>query len=140
MTTSYTATATLARQHSGEDFADQVHGTDLDEFGTVTTTDDQGRARIILTVDAPTIDKADIIARGLLSRFDDVIRFEIATAEEFQRASTEIPDLITLTDAADRMGITRQALLGRVSRGTLPAKQVGRQWVIATSVVNAHTA
>lgn len=135
--TSWTATATLARQHPGEAFADLVHGTELDAFGTVTSTDDQGRAQIVLTVDADTLHQADIITRALLARFDDLVRFEICTSDEYQADSAQAPALLSVTQAAERLGITRQAILARATRGTIPAQRIGNQWLIPETAVPA---
>jgi excisionase family DNA binding protein len=43
---------------------------------------------------------------------------------------TKISEYLTVTQAADSRGISRQAVLGSISRGTLKATKVGNQWLI----------
>ncbi len=37
---------------------------------------------------------------------------------------------MTVTEAAETRGVTRQAILALIDRGTLPATRVGNQWII----------
>jgi len=41
-----------------------------------------------------------------------------------------LSDYLTVNEAAERRGLTRQAILALISRERLPAKRVGRQWLI----------
>ncbi|MCW2751716.1 MAG: hypothetical protein JWR83_2826, partial [Aeromicrobium sp.] len=41
-----------------------------------------------------------------------------------------VPDLVSVTEAAQLLGVTRQAVLDRINRKTLPAEKVGREYVI----------
>jgi excisionase family DNA binding protein len=42
-------------------------------------------------------------------------------------------DTITVTEAAEMYGVTRQAILQRIETGSLPAEKVGNQWEISLS-------
>ena len=128
---SFNAILTLNRQHPGADLADEVHGTDLDAFHAVTGVDQRGRAQIIITITADDLGQAAATARALLARFPDQVRFEVMTAEEYDRADVPIPQLRSVTETADRLGITRQGVLDKITRGQLPARKVGNTWVIA---------
>ncbi|MBA3752745.1 MAG: helix-turn-helix domain-containing protein [Nitrospira sp.] len=46
--------------------------------------------------------------------------------------------LLSLTEAADRLHITRQALHTALTEGKIPAQQVGRQWVLREADVDAY--
>jgi excisionase family DNA binding protein len=129
---SYNAILTLARAHPGGELADQVHGSDLDAYHAVTATDDRGRAQIIITVTAENLSQATVTARGALAGFDDPVALTVMTTAEYDRADDVIiPELLTITEAAQRLNITRQAVQRRIDRGTLPARQFGRQWAIS---------
>jgi excisionase family DNA binding protein len=41
-----------------------------------------------------------------------------------------LKDYLTVTEAAERRGLTRQAILAVIKRGTLPATRVGNHWLI----------
>lgn len=41
-----------------------------------------------------------------------------------------MPPLVSVSEAAAVLGVTRQAVLDRIKRGTLDATKVGRQYVI----------
>jgi excisionase family DNA binding protein len=43
---------------------------------------------------------------------------------------TDITQYLTVTQVADERGISRQAVLESISRGTLKATKVGNQWLI----------
>lgn len=49
-----------------------------------------------------------------------------------------IPDLVSLAEAAQIMGMTRQAAHQLVQRGLLVGAQVGTTWVFRRSVAEAH--
>ena len=40
------------------------------------------------------------------------------------------PEVITVQEAAERLGISQQAVLKRIQKGKLPAKKFGWQWMI----------
>lgn len=46
-----------------------------------------------------------------------------------------IPDLVSLAEAADILGVSRQAVHKMVMYGRLPAAQAGTTWVIRRVVV-----
>lgn len=46
-----------------------------------------------------------------------------------------IPDLVSLTEAAEMLGITRQAAHLRAQNGQLPGRLVGKTWVFRRSEV-----
>ncbi|TDC63864.1 DNA-binding protein [Micromonospora sp. KC207] len=48
-----------------------------------------------------------------------------------------IPDLVSATEAAEILGISRQAVNLRASRGQLLGAQVGTTWVFRRAIVEA---
>ena len=43
---------------------------------------------------------------------------------------SSLKEYVTVTEAAESRGLTRQAILAVIKRGTLPATRVGNQWLI----------
>lgn len=54
-----------------------------------------------------------------------------------QPRDPRIPDLVSATEAAEILGISRQAVNLRASRGQLLGAQVGTTWVFRRTVVEA---
>ncbi len=45
------------------------------------------------------------------------------------------PHLLSVTEVAARLGITRQAVLLRIKSGSLPAHRIGRMWAIPATAI-----
>lgn len=58
------------------------------------------------------------------------------TTEEYDRDDTPIPALMTVAQAAQHLGVTRQAVQRKIDRGTLSARQVGTHWVIPARAID----
>ncbi|MFV0428404.1 MAG: helix-turn-helix domain-containing protein [Arachnia sp.] len=127
---SYNAILTLSRQHSGAALADQVHAGDLDAYAVVTGVDHRGRAQIIITIEAANLTQANATARAVLAEFRDGVRLDVMTTAEYDRGDEPIPELLSLTEAAERLGVSRQAIQSRIHYGSLPARKVGHIWAI----------
>lgn len=136
---SFNAILTLERQHNGADLADEVHGSALDAYHAVTGADDRGRAQIIITLTAENLAQATITTRAVLSQFTDQARLDVMTTTEYDRADAPIPELVSVTEAAQRLGVTRQAILSRISYGTLPARRIGREYAIPAASTRKET-
>lgn len=46
-----------------------------------------------------------------------------------------IPELVSVSEAADMLQVSRQAVLQRIGTGSLPASKVGREYAIPASAV-----
>ena len=46
--------------------------------------------------------------------------------------------LLSLTEAADRLRVSRQSLHEAIQDGKIPAQQVGRQWILREADVDAY--
>lgn len=49
---------------------------------------------------------------------------------------TEIPELVSVTEAALALGISRQRVLQRINEKTLPATRIGRDYAIPRAALN----
>jgi len=52
--------------------------------------------------------------------------------------ANEEMDMLTVTQAAARLGLQRATLLRQITRGTLHAKRLGSIWVIAAAEVERY--
>jgi excisionase family DNA binding protein len=46
-----------------------------------------------------------------------------------------VPELLSVTDAAKSLGVSRQAVLQRIEGGRLEASRIGNSWAIPKSVI-----
>ena len=46
--------------------------------------------------------------------------------------------IITLKEAAERLGVTPDALRGAIARGSFKATKIGRDWVVAPAEVKRY--
>ncbi len=51
------------------------------------------------------------------------------------KTDRKIPDLVSLAEAGEILGMSKQAAHKRLMRGELPGRQVGTTWVFRRSVV-----
>ncbi len=70
-------------------------------------------------------------ARQMMTEFQAVLDHVVANvvAEPAKSTSTDTLEEVSTTEAAKRLGISRQAVLGRIRRGTLPARVAGQYWI-----------
>lgn len=50
---------------------------------------------------------------------------------------TQPGDYVTVSEAAETLGLTRQAILRRIQRGRLPAQKFGPVWMIRRADLDA---
>lgn len=101
-----------------------------------------GRAEVILTLPAESVRQAATTALALVADAGgDVIALEVLTTADFDRRLGvdvgHIPELVSVTEAAAALGVTRQAVLQRIESGSLPATRIGTAWAVPRSAVNA---
>lgn len=62
---------------------------------------------------------------------------ELLTSDDFdvRKGLDTLPELVSVTEAAQELGVSRQAVLERLERGTLRGSKVGSTWVIQASAV-----
>lgn len=134
--TSYNAILTLDRKHTGADLADEIHGSDLEAYHVATGADDRGRAQIIITISAENLPQAATTARAILARFIDQVRIDVMSTAEYDRADVPIPAMLSVTEAATTLGITRQAVLSRINNGTLTHTTIGKGYAIPATALH----
>jgi predicted DNA-binding transcriptional regulator AlpA len=83
------------------------------------------------------VDAYDVsqIATGLASKVQrPLIALEVLPTADFDRREglTPVPELIGADDAADLLGISRQAVLKRYNTGALPGHRVGDRVIAFT--------
>lgn len=95
-----------------------------------------GRPELIITLPADNLDQATRTILALIAG-RQVVKLEVTTTAEFDRTFgvPAMPDLISVTEAAELLGITRQAVVHRIDTGALPASKVGTTYAIPRSAV-----
>ncbi|ROP45969.1 excisionase family DNA-binding protein [Pseudokineococcus lusitanus] len=100
---------------------------------------DVGRLEVIVSLPADSVGQAVTTALALLTQFGrpDVAAVEAMTTKEFDRrvALPLLPELLSVTEAAERLGMTRQSVLERIKAGTLAATRVGSTYAISAVAV-----
>lgn len=84
-------------------------------------------ARATVTVDASTLAEALATAVAAAQAVDgvEVLTAEVMPTELFDIRLGGEGDLLSVTEVAEHFGVTRQAILDRVKRGTLPSMYIG---------------
>jgi excisionase family DNA binding protein len=102
-------------------------------------TSPRGWADAQVSLPAETLAQATAAACAAVSHAfaAEVVAAEVMTEAEFaaREGWTPVPELVSVTEAADMLGVSRQAILDRIARKTLPAEKVGREYVIARGAV-----
>lgn len=123
------------------DFADTI----LDDLATCSpaiSISERGWLEITITLPAESLVDATSSAltyiRMATARGDGKAQYpavsvNVTTTEEYDKRNgldVQMPDLVSVTEAAEILGVSRQAVLDRIGRHTLPATKVGREYVI----------
>ncbi len=110
----------------------------VEQFGDyhpVVTSSSLGRAELIVSLPAEDVWQAATTARALF-RDLPVTRVQVETSTDFDRRSaTEVPPLMSVTEVAERLGLTRAAVQRRIDTGALPAVRVGQTWAVPAAAV-----
>lgn len=100
---------------------------------------DRGRLEVTLTVPAADFVQLMQTTVAITARAIDapVLRVEFTPTEEFDRRQglAPIPELVSVAEAAEILGVTRQAVQQRLESGSLPGRRVGKAWVIQRAAV-----
>lgn len=95
---------------------------------------DRGHLEVVLTIPGETLvqvmQTAVAITAQAIGAHVLTARF-IATEEYDTRQGLDpLPEMVSVTEAAHTLGVSRQAVLQRLAGGSLPGRQVGTTWVI----------
>jgi len=94
-----------------------------------------GRVELIITLPAETITQATSTVSALTTGLD-VVRTTVETTEDFDRRSmAEVPALMSVSEVAQALGLTRAAIQKKITAGTIPAVRVGTTWAVPAAAV-----
>lgn len=99
-----------------------------------------GWAEVTITVPAENLRQAVTTASALVHQAAgaaQVRRLEVLTTEAFdaRQGLAPLPELVSVTDAAAALNVTRQAVLQRLESGSLPGRKVGKTWVVPAAAL-----
>jgi excisionase family DNA binding protein len=95
---------------------------------------------VTFTLPADHLEQAARTALALLTHASggaEVRHFEILTTDAFdaRQGLALLPPLVSVTEAASVLHITRQAVLQRLENGSLPGRKVGNTWVVPAAAL-----
>lgn len=113
----------------------------LAAFSAAVSVSERGRIEAVITIPGDTLRQAVQAALSVLTTAGlEPVRIEAMTTAEWDVSNgitDRVPDLLSVTDVATMLGLTRQGVLHRISKGDLPAKKVGREYAIPADAVKA---
>lgn len=134
-------TVTIEVNSSAEltsDDVDRIHD-DLDGFHVALGMSARGWRSATLTTTGENLRQAIASAVALVEAAlgGTAIVCEAVTVEEFdiRQGWRPVPDLVSVAEAADILGVSRQRVLQRIQAHTLPATQVGKTYVLPRAAV-----
>ncbi|SDD41855.1 helix-turn-helix domain-containing protein [Auraticoccus monumenti] len=137
----YTVTVDLAEPFGDEDAVDRAF-TQLADYHVSLVATPVGGLAAVLVLDAPTIRQATSTSLAVTEAAElHPVGIHVLTTTDWERRmnSTDIPPLVSVQEAADILGVTRQAVLSRIGYGTLPSVKVGTVNVIPLAAVQRPT-
>lgn len=141
--TDYNARIELDSRDSDEPAVDVLMDVVEPYAGTVARAAQGGRVELIFTVPADNLRQATITALSVvLATGHQVYALEVLPTEEFHRRieDIQVPPLMSVPEAADALGVSRQRALQLVNSGQLAGMKVGDTWVVPQPAVAARTA
>ncbi|MDR1432535.1 MAG: helix-turn-helix domain-containing protein [Propionibacteriaceae bacterium] len=94
-----------------------------------------GRAELVITLAAETLRQAVEVVSALTDGLD-VVRTTVETTEDFdRRGMADIPALLSVSEVASAIGVTRAAVQKRINSGSIPATKVGATWAVPVSAL-----
>lgn len=99
----------------------------------------RGWLTVTVTFPAETLTQAMVTAAAVVEAATGcaAIAAEVMPEAEYdaRQGWTSLPELVSVTEAAQLLGVTRQAVLDRVRRHTLPATKIGRDYAIPREAI-----
>jgi excisionase family DNA binding protein len=133
---SYNATVELT-DRSSDQLADHLVD-NLADYSPAVSRSVGGRLEVVLTVPADSLRQAVITALALVAAAGhDAYAVEVLPTDEFDRrlGLEPVPELLSVTEAAAALGVSRQAVQQRIDAGTLPARKVGKAYAVPQAAV-----
>jgi excisionase family DNA binding protein len=98
-----------------------------------------GWVEVTFTVPAETLRQATVTALAIAGAAYDAepIAIEVLPTAEFDArlGLAPLPEVVSVTEAAKKLGVSRQAVLQRLESGSLPGTKAGGTWVIPADAV-----
>lgn len=99
----------------------------------------RGWASATISLAAESLAQATATAAAVVGQAygAEPISCEVMTEKEFdlRQGWEAMPQLVSVSEAAQLLGVSRQRILQRITEKSLPAERVGRDWVIARGAV-----
>lgn len=117
--------------------------TELEVYGGIVARALTGRVQVVFTVQADDLRTATHTALAVLvAAGRRPYAIEVLPAQEFARraGTVVVPELVSVPQAAEMLGVSRQRTLELARGGKLDAIKVGDTWVIPTQAVHARAA
>ncbi|UUW88386.1 helix-turn-helix domain-containing protein [Pimelobacter simplex] len=135
----HTVTIEIAEKNPTADRAEQLLE-QLPELHAAVSVSERGWVTIDVTLPAEHVRQAVLLAIAAVEQASGRPALAVAAMTEEEADAREgwetLPDLVSVTEAAELLGgISRQAVLDRIARRTLPATKVGREYVIPRSAL-----
>ncbi|MCR6688104.1 helix-turn-helix domain-containing protein [Cellulomonas sp.] len=114
--------------------------TALEGFSPAVSRGMHGGTTLDFTIPANDLKQATTLALSLATTATtaELVGLEVIPTVEFDRRNgTHMPALLSVSETAERLGISRQAVLQRIESGNLVATKVGSTWVIPEATAPA---
>lgn len=111
------------------------------EHGGAVGRSELGRTEVVFTIPAESTRQAATTALALLGAYESpLLSLRVLPTADFDRLTeaVELPALVSVTEAAATLGISRQGVLNAISTKKLPATRVGDAWVLRAGAVAAY--
>jgi len=100
---------------------------------------ERGWATATITLPGESLAQATVSALAVVGQAfgAEPVAAEVMTTAEFDAREgwAAVPELLSVTQVAERLGVSRQAVLQRIESKSLPASRVGREWAVPASAV-----
>jgi excisionase family DNA binding protein len=140
----YNATVELKTRVKHSESAADLLVDRLKDFHAAAGASPFGRLEVTITLVAESMQQAAATALALVDQASDrpILTLEIMPTTEYDRrvGVAELPELVSVREAADILGITRQRVLQLVDAELLPASRVGNAVVMQRQVVEERAA
>lgn len=93
------------------------------------------RLAIVLTLPAESVQQAFAAATRIIDPLGVPVSVAVATEEARSKPDgwENVPDLVSVQEVATAAGRTKQAIFSRISKGDLPARKVGQEFLVLRS-------
>jgi hypothetical protein len=97
-----------------------------------------GAIEAVISLPAHTLAQAVTTATALAVQVGDLEGIEVIPTHVWDRREglkVDDVELVSVTEAAARLGLTGQAVRDRIAAGTLPGRKIGRNWLVPTAAL-----